>query len=195
MASLLDVIPKRRANTKRNTITITQKRWLLVVHLFFMAAWFGGGLCCLILNIIALFSTDPHLLNATYVFADTLEKTLLRGGAAGSLLTGISLAVLTQWGLLRFYWINVKEIIAVLCVVIDLIVIRWNTQTIALTAAHGLQAFTNPAYLNNRTLMFIGICLQLTSLAVVIVVSIFKPWGQRRHPADAQASALLGKRS
>ena len=128
--------------------------------------------------------TDPHLLNATYVFADILDKAILRGGAVGALITGILLSVLTQWGLMRFYWIIVKEIVSVLCIVIGFIISGWNDDAISLTAMQGLHALHNPLYITNRTLMFIGIFFQLISLSGVIVISVFKPWGQRKRPGQ-----------
>jgi len=168
----------------RNKITIQQKRWLLSAHLLCAVTWLGAGFCSLILNLTALFTHNPHLLNATYVLADILDKALIRGGAIGTLITGILLSVLTQWGLMKFYWIIVKEIVSVLCVTVGVIISGWNHDAIFLTALHGLQAFHNPLYLTNRTLMFIGIFFQLISLSSVIVISVFKPWGQRKRPAE-----------
>ena len=183
MASSLEVAQKRQANLKRNKITVTQKRWLLSAHLLFIAAWLGASFCSLAFNITTLFTTDPHALNTISVFTDTLDHTIIRGGAAGALLTGLLLAVLTQWGLFRFYWINVKEIVSVLCIAVDLIAIRWNEHLISLTATQGLQALSNPLYLTNRTLLFIGIFFHIVALSGVIVISIFKPWGQRKSPS------------
>jgi len=190
MASLLDSAQERPAPIEqraRNKLTVTQKRWLLSAHLLCMAAWLGGFLCSLVLNSIALSTTDPRLLNASYVFADILDISIVRGGAAGSLITGILLAVLTQWGLVRFYWIIAKEIAAIVCVVADQIIIRWNQSAIALTATQGLGAASNPVYLNVRTLLLIGLLLRLLVLLAVIVISIFKPWGQRKRAAQSSA--------
>ena len=181
MASLLGVTRKGQTETRRNKLSIPQKRWLLAVHILGMAAWLGGGLCCLALSLIALTTSNPQLFNATYVFIDTLNHTLLRAGAIVSLLSGILLAVLTQWGLLRFYWLNVKEIISLLCVVVDLIAIRWNEHILSLTGSQGFQALSDSSYLSNRTLLFAGILLQIVSLSAIIVISIFKPWGQRKR--------------
>jgi len=187
MASSLDVAQKRQAEPKRNRITVTQKRWLLSSHLFCITAWLGASLCTLAFSITALFITDPHLLNALYVFTGTLDHTIVRIGAGGTLLTGILLATLTQWGLTRFYWINAKEIISVLCVTVDLIAIRWNEHLISLTATQGLQALSDPLYLSNRTLLFVGILFHITALTGVIVISIFKPWGQRKSLSRRRA--------
>ena len=180
MASYLDVAQTRPVKPKRSKITVTQKRWLLSAHLFFIAAWLGASFCSLAFNITALFTTDPHLLNTIAVFTDALDHTIIRFGAGGTLLTGVLLAVLTQWGLLRFYWINVKEIVSILCVTVDLIAIRWNEQLISLSASQGLHALSNPVYLTNRTLLFVGILFHIFALSALIVISLFKPWGQRK---------------
>lgn len=187
MASFLDVAQRQQASPKRNKITVTQKRWLLSAHLVCIAACLGASFCSLAFNITALFTTDPYLLNTISVFTDILDHTIIRFGAGGAILTGILLALLTQWGLIRFYWISVKEIITVLCVAVDLIAIRWNEQLISLTATQGLHALSNPLYLTNRTLLFIGILFHIVALSGVIVISIFKPWGQRGRPSQRRA--------
>jgi hypothetical protein len=187
MAFSLEVPQKRPAKPKRNRITVTQKRWLLSAHLLCITAWLGASFCTLAFSITALFTTDPHLLNAVSVFIDILDHTIIRIGAGGTLLTGVLLAALTQWGLLRFYWITVKEIVSILCITVDLIAIRWNEQLISLSASQGLHALSNPVYLTNRTLLFIGILFHIFALLGVIVISIFKPWGQRRSFSQRRA--------
>jgi hypothetical protein len=146
-----------------------------------MAAWLGGGLSSLAFNIVALRVTDPHLLNATFIFAEILHTSIIRGGAAGTFVSGILLALLTQWGLVRFYWIIAKEILTVLAIAVDLTLIRWTTLAIDLTAAQGLDAFSSPFYLSNRTLLLVGSGFQLSLLVIVIGIAIFKPWGQRKR--------------
>ena len=184
MASSLDMARTRQANPRRSKISITQKRWLLSAHLLFVTAWLGSGLCALAFNITALFTTDPHLLSTVSVFTGTLDVTVTRVGAGGTLLTGILLALLTQWGLLRFYWITAKEVLSVLCVSIDLIALRWNEHLHSLSAAQGLHALSNPVYLTNRTLLFAGILLRIIALSTIIAISIFKPWGQRKSASQ-----------
>ncbi|HEY0754332.1 MAG TPA: hypothetical protein VGD98_10250 [Ktedonobacteraceae bacterium] len=180
MASYVARAETPKANSKRSKITVTQKRWLLSAHLLFVTAWLGTSFCVLAFNITALFTSDPHLLNTISVFTGSLDQTVSRIGAGGTGLTGILLAVLTQWGLLRFYWLNLKEIVSILCVTIDLIVIRWNEQLISLSSSLGPHVLSNPAYLTNRTLLLIGVLFKIVALAGVIAVSIFKPWGQRK---------------
>jgi hypothetical protein len=178
----------------RNKITIRQKRWLLSAHLFCTVAWLGAALCSLLFHLTALFTNDPHLLNTAYVFADILDKAILRGGAIGAVITGMLLSVLTQWGLFRFYWIIVKEIVSVLCITIGVIISGWNDDAISLTARWGEQAQVHPLYLTDRTLMFLGIFFQLFSLSGIIVISVFKPWGQRKHAGKRRGSRLAHDR-
>lgn len=166
----------------RKKLTIRQKRWLISAHLFCTVAWLGAALCSLIFNLTALLTPDPHLLTAAYLFADILDKAMLRGGALGAVITGILLSVLTQWGLFRFYWIMVKESVSVLCIILGVIISSWNDEAISLTVQWGLQALHQPLYLTDRTWMFLGIFFQLVSLSAIIVISVFKPWGQRTRP-------------
>jgi hypothetical protein len=188
---MLSVLALPVGQRPRRKISITQKRWLLSAHLLFMAIWLGGVFCSLALNIIALNTADPQLLNATYVFSEILDNFLIRTGAAGSLITGILLAWLTQWGLLTFYWIMTKEVATIIVIVTDQIIIRWNHSIIPLTASQNLGAVSNPAYVSLHTLLFIGILFRLILLLAVVVISIFKPWGQSKGSGKAKASVLV----
>jgi len=190
MSALAGVTTHKRNSSveqpRRRKISITQKRWLLSTHLLFMATWLGGVICSLALNLIALKATDPQLLNTVYTLSETLDINVLRVGAAGSLLTGLLLAWLTQWGLLSFYWIIAKEITTVLVVISDNVIIRWNANAIALTA----EQVTNPAILNIRNLLLIGILVRLVLLLAITVISIFKPWGQRQRASQSKREPL-----
>jgi hypothetical protein len=183
MSALVDATSKRNVPAKqpaRRKITITQKRWLLSAHLLFMGIWLGGSFCSIALNLIGLNTTDPHLLNSVYVIADILDNVVIRSGAAGSLITGILLAWLAQWGFFRFYWVITKEIATLLIIVGDQIIIRWNNIAVSLTGT-SIAAPPNAAYTSIRTLLFIGIVLRLVLLLSIIVISVFKPWGQRKR--------------
>lgn len=175
----------------RRKITIRQRRWLLSAHLLCTVAWLGAGLCSLIFNLSALFTPDSHLLAAAYVFADILDKAILRGGTVGALITGVLLSVLTQWGLFRFYWVIVKEIASLLCLITGVIISGWNDEAISLTVRWELQALHQPLYLTDRTWMFLGIFFQLVSLSGIIIISVFKPWGQRKRPYRSRQERLI----
>ncbi|MBA3872012.1 MAG: hypothetical protein H0X30_22935 [Anaerolineae bacterium] len=188
MSSLVNATSKRNAPAKQSTrrkITITKKRWLLSAHLLFMGIWLGSSICSIALNLIGLKTTDPHLLNGIYVIADILDNFVIRSGAAGSLITGILLAWLAQWGFFRFYWVIAKEIITLFIIVGDQIIIRWNNTAISLTGT-SIAAPPSAVYTNIRTLLFIGIILRLVLLLGVIVISVFKPWGQRKQANQGQ---------
>ena len=192
MSALAGITQKRNSPVEqplRRKISITQKRWLLSAHLLFMAVWLGSVVCSLALNVVALKATDPQLLNNIYALTETLDNYVVRTGAAGSLLTGLLLAWFTQWGLLRFYWIIAKEITTIGIIILDQVIIRWNAIAIALTAAQR----ANAAYLNVRTLLLIGILVRLILLLAIIVISIFKPWGQRKRTNQNNREPLSPK--
>ena len=190
MPSVVDTVRTRPTSAEpraRSRLSPVQKRWLLASHLFFQAAWLGGGLGALALNLRALGTSDPQLLHAIYALAELLHTTLIRGGAGGSLLTGLSLAFFTQWGLVRFYWIIAKESLAITGVFTDLLIIRWNSGMLEQITRQGLAVFSSPFYFSQRGLLIGASALQLSVLVVIVVISIFKPWGQRGRVQPARA--------
>ena len=181
MASTLDIARNKQREPARNRLSVTQRKWLITAHITFMAIWIGSGVCGLAFSITAIATRDPHVLNFSYVFAGILGSYVDKVGAGGSLVTGILLAVLTKWGLLRFYWINAKEILAFLCITSDLIAIRWNEQAVTLTGQTGFLPLSSTAYLTDRTLLLAGISFHVLALVGIIAISVFKPWGQRNR--------------
>jgi hypothetical protein len=103
--------------------------------------------------------------------------------------SGLLLAWLTQWGLFRFYWIIAKEVITLAIIVLDQVIIRWNSSAIALTATDA----SNPAYFSIRNILLVGILVRLGLLLVVIVISIFKPWGQRKRANQGNRERLTSE--
>jgi hypothetical protein len=189
MSVLVGITQKRNSSVEhppRRKISVTQKRVLLSIHLFFMAIWLGSVVCSLALNVVEFSATNPQVLNTAYGFAEILDSFIVRTGAAGSLITGILLAWLTQWGLLRFYWIIAKEIMTVSIIILDQAIIRWNGSAIALTTAQA----ASPAYVSVRNLLLAGIIVRLVLLLAIVVISIFKPWGQRKSAVKGKARNL-----
>jgi hypothetical protein len=161
-------------------LTIGQKRWLLCAHIILTVAWLGTAFGFIVLGITAVNAQDDATLKAAYLMMETLHDTLLWSAALGVLVTGILLSVLTQWGLFRFYWIIVKEFFTVICMGLGMFGLKgWTASVVAITAAEGLKAVNNPQYILNHRLLLFGIIFETISLSIVVIISVFKPWGQR----------------
>jgi hypothetical protein len=84
--------------------------------------------------------------------------------------------MLTQWGLFKFYWIIAKEGLTLLSIVQGPIgMYFWTLKAVTLTSAEGLNALHDPAFTVNSGQLWMGIVLQIISLAAMFVISVFKP--------------------
>ncbi|NGQ95885.1 hypothetical protein G3578_12035 [Brevibacillus sp. SYP-B805] len=163
-------------------LNVTQRRWLLALHLLFAAIMFGVAIVFLILSITAANTNDEGVLKACYTSMHLLAKTSVRASTIGTLVTGILLSVLTQWGLFKYYWIIVKEGLTILSIILGPIgMYFWTLKAVTLTTAEGLGALQDPAFTVNSAQLWTGIILQILSLAMMFVISVFKPWGSRKQ--------------
>jgi hypothetical protein len=161
---------------------MTQRRWLLTIHLLFSAIMFGVAVAFLILSIAAANTSDEGVLKACYTSMHVLAKTSVKVSTIGTLVTGILLSVLTQWGLFKYYWIIAKEVLTVLSIVLGPIgMYFWTLKAVTLTTAEGLNALHDQAFIVNNVQLWIGIILQIISLIAMFIISVFKPWGPRKQ--------------
>ncbi|ETI68472.1 hypothetical protein [Neobacillus vireti] len=168
-------------------LTITKRKWLLTIHLLFSSIMLGVAVIYLILSITAANTNDEGLLKACYIIMHKLSMTAGRYSTIGTVLTGILLSVLTQWGLFKFYWIIVKEGLTLISILLGPIAMYFLTlNAVTLTTNDGLNALLEPAYTVNKWQMWIGIILQIISLVSMFVISVFKPWGPRKQKQQSR---------
>lgn len=170
----------RVMNTEK--LNQTQRKWLLALHLIFSGIMIGGAVAFLIFSITAASTDDEGVLKACYFCMYVLAKTSIRASTIGALVTGILLSVLTRWGLFRFYWIMVKEVLTLLAVALGPVgMYYWSLKAMTLTSAEGLNAIKNPVFIVNNGQLWTGIALQIISLTAIFAISVFKPWGSRNQ--------------
>ena len=160
--------------------TVTQKKWLLTLHILFAAIMFGVMVAFLILGITAANTTNVDVLQACYNSMHILAKTSVRASTIGTLVTGILLAVLTKWGLFKFYWIIAKELLVIAIGLGVFGMHSWTLQAITLVSQDGAAVLENPSFIVNNEQLFVGIVLQIISLVALYLLSVFKPWGLRK---------------
>ncbi|RDW22439.1 hypothetical protein CWR48_01660 [Oceanobacillus arenosus] len=151
-------------------LSIRAKRWLLITHILFAAIMFGNMVTFLILSITITASNDPQLIESCYQVMLLLSGSSIRASTIGTTVTGILLCVLTKWGLFKFYWIIVKEVLTILLIGINI----WGMYSWTLRA---LDIFTVTGLQINHGELLIGISIQLISLIIIFTISVFKPWG------------------
>ncbi|MDR6549988.1 hypothetical protein [Paenibacillus qinlingensis] len=163
------------------TMSLMNKKWLLSLHIVFSAIMLGTSVTFLILSITAVSTQDSVLVLACYKAMHVLSGSSVRASLIGTVVTGVLLSVRTHWGLVKYNWIIVKEILTLIAIVLGPFgMYVWTLKGITLLTDVGIEGVNQGAYVTNTVYLFIGIGLQLLSLLAMFVLSVFKPWGKRK---------------
>ncbi|WP_088833724.1 hypothetical protein [Paenibacillus tyrfis] len=163
-------------------LTVGQRKWLLSAHILFSAIWLGNSVVFVVLGIVSATTGDPGVLSACYTVMHLLSTSSLRASTIGTVVTGVLLSVLTSWGLFRYYWIIAKEVLTLLCILLGAVGMYLRTlRAVTLIPASGMDVWQQPDFVVNNGQLWIGIVLQVLSLAAMIVLSVWKPWGRRKR--------------
>ncbi|MFB3166867.1 hypothetical protein P5G62_007075 [Neobacillus sp. 179-C4.2 HS] len=155
-------------------LSITQKKWWLTAHILFSAIWFGVTVTFLILSISVLTTNDSQVIKAYYTSMLQMEQTAGRASLIGTVITGLILSIFTKWGLFKFYWIITKEILTFICLVLGFFLIYYWT----LNGIHLSEESIGDHFMANHYQLMIWIIIQVILLAIIFIVSVFKPWGK-----------------
>lgn len=104
-----------------------------------------------------------------------LANTSVKASTIGATVTGILLSIWSKWGLFRYYWILVKEGLTLLSIGLNFWgMYRWTLEALTLKQENGTGEFFVV-----EAELWTGILLQIISLVIMYVISVFKPWGKR----------------
>ena len=108
----------RRRPTSRWRLGKVGHRVVLIAHVLSSVGWFGIAVAVAFLAI----ATTATGTAAAPVLRLTLFLTVPVGAAAA--VTGVVLSVTTRWGLVRYRWVVLKELVTIVVIVTDLTVVR-----------------------------------------------------------------------
>jgi hypothetical protein len=147
----------------------------LIAHVLSSVGWFGVAGLVLFLLAAAEATGDDALARSLARAVETSVWLSVPLGIA-SAATGIVLGLGTKWGLIRHWWVVVKEVAVVPLVVTDLLVVAPGAADAA--AGHPGGRLLDPA---------IAHCVVLALATTVSVVKPFgkTPAGRRRLPSGA----------
>jgi hypothetical protein len=128
----------------------------------------------LALALAGVLRSDPEVVRSMYVAMHVSTWTVIVPLALAALATGIIQALGTPWGLFRHYWVVVKLALTML----GTIVLFIHTQPIQQVAAVAASGPLAVGQMQGLRLQLIGdASAALVVLAVVTVLSVYKPWG------------------
>ena len=152
---------------------------LLSIHIAATVSALGADLVILALGVAGFSGSDPR---TVYPAMSLIGSSIMAPFAIMSLATGLLLALLTRWGLFRYWWVTIKLAITALLTVLVLLVLAPRlgaaAQTVelgaALTDAERLQLVITPTV--GSTLLF-----------ATIALAVFKPsWRLRRRKVELE---------
>ena len=159
-----------RRDDRRLHLPKRGRRALLVAHVLSSVAWFGIAAFVLFLVVVARSTGDVGYARTIYRIVETsIWLSVPTGVVSGA--TGLVLGLGTPWGVVKHWWLVLKEIAFVPLVVTDFLVIAPTAHELA----HGGSAeLIGPA---------IGHCVLLALATVVSIVKRTRPWYEARATA------------
>jgi hypothetical protein len=151
-----------------------RRKLLLTVHVATAVSVLGVDLVLLVLGISGMCGADPQ---TVYPAAYLVATWLLAPLAVVALSTGMLLGLLTQWGLLKYWWVTIKLALTTLLtgVILFVLVPRLGVAADAATAL-APSPFSDTEHLP----LAIAPATGVTLLILMVVLAIYKPVWQLR---------------
>ena len=145
----------------------------LSLHVISSVAWLGSVMAFIALAVAGIVSAhDPQVVRAVYPSMELIAWSVIVPISLASLVTGITQALTTEWGLFRHYWVLAKFLLTTAAVALLLLHMTAVKRAAALAPTGGTVALTS---LQNRLL--VDACLTAGVLLIATALSVFKPWG------------------
>jgi hypothetical protein len=165
------------------------RKFALAVHLTFSVGWIGSVVAYLALGVAAVTSQDAQTVRAAWIAMELTGWYVIVPLALASLLTGLVMALGTNWGLFRHYWVLFSLVLTIFAVVVlllhmpDVSVMADVAQEAEGTSLDGL----------GGDLLHPG--LGLVVLLVILMLNMYKPRGVTPYGWRKQQEELREIRS
>ena len=160
-------------------LSTKKQKWLKVLHVFLGGIWAGGAASLFAIHCLYPTNSGPELYarNMAMIFIDNY---IIIPAAVGSCLTGLLYSHLTKWGYLKYYWVMVKWIFTITFIVIGFFwLIPWLNNMLEVSQAMRYSpAIDSSSYDVAMSVHLAMTVLQTVLLFVVVIISVFKPWGK-----------------
>jgi hypothetical protein len=156
------------------------RRTLLVVHVAVSVGWLGLTAALLTLGIVGAASADPATTAAVYRAMRLLTDSLVVPVSLISLVSGVVLALGSQWGLARYRWVYTKLWLTLLTTAASVFALRAAADRAATAVSAGTAVGSTA-----RDLV-IGPSVALALYVFMTAISVVKPWGLTRRGRAAR---------
>jgi hypothetical protein len=155
-----------------------QRKLTLVLHVTSSVGWIGSVAAFLVLAVIGLTSTNDLMIKACYVSMNMIAKLLIVPLSITSFATGIVMSLATPWGLFKHYWVLIKLIITILCV---LILLLHMSPISKMAEAVSSSSIRETDMYDIRLQLIVNVIAGIIALLTATVLSIYKPTGLTKY--------------
>jgi uncharacterized membrane protein len=159
------------------------RAWLKGLHVFFCCGWLGTALSMMLLMLVRSTLPNGDELSAVIAAIKLLDDFIIIPTALGSLITGLLICWLTNWGFTRFNWVIVKWVSTIALVLFGTFWLGpWLNGAAAIADAERAMALKNSTYLHFRQMNLVFGSAQALILVALVFLTALKPWGNRGKP-------------
>ncbi|GGU54256.1 hypothetical protein [Lentzea flava] len=167
--------------TTTRKLTGRARKAVLLVHVLSSAAWLGIDLALGILVVVALSTEDATTAAIAVQSIDIFAIWPMFGASAVCMVSGVVLGLGSKYGLVKYWWVAIKLFMNIGMSLLIAFALRPGVDEAAEIGRRmmaGDQAAAIPS-----DLMY-PVVVAPTLLLFAYVLSVFKPWGRIRKPAQ-----------
>jgi hypothetical protein len=164
------------------------RKLLLTVHVASAIGWFGSLAAFIALAVTGRASGDPELVKACYLAMRVTMVYVLVPFGSIALATGVLQAMLTQWGLVRHYWVLLKLILTSIA---TLLLIEHVTPVDILSKAASSGTLSAQSWLRVQIIAYA--CGGLVFVSTAMTLAVFRPRGMTRWSSAARLARRAGQ--
>lgn len=157
------------------TLSPRLRKAALAVHLTTSVGWIGGVVAYLALGIAALTSGEDSTIRGAWIAMEIIGWFAIVPLAVACLVTGVTMALTTTWGLFRHYWVIISLILTFVALAVLLVHMP------DVTAAADFARTANGEELAGLGGDLAHPAIGLVVLLIVQVLNIYKPRGLTRY--------------
>jgi hypothetical protein len=134
-----------------------------------------------LLGLWAIVNGPKQDMAQTYALIRFIDDTLIQFPAIGTLVTGFILSIRTQWGVTRYYWVIVKEVLTICLIFTGIFFLSdWLSELLAIAETHGASAIGHQEFIMRRNQLLAGGFFNISAMVFMVIISVIKPWGKRK---------------
>jgi hypothetical protein len=151
------------------------RKLTLTVHLSCSVGWIGAVVAYLALGVSAVTSQSAETVHAAWIAMELTGWFVIVPLALAALLTGLVMALGTQWGLFRYYWVLITLILTIVATVVLLL----HMPAVSSLTDMARAADADDLRRLGGDLLHPG--LGLVVLLAIMVLNVYKPRGLTRY--------------